>query len=60
VSEVGAALEPVRSASGLVRRRQSRLLATFLCLLFVVFGVVDVVSVLWQPHYVPLPEPLSA
>ena len=53
VSEVGTTLEPVRSASGLAWRRQSRLLATFLCLLFVVFGVVDVVSFLWQPHYVP-------
>jgi len=53
VSEVGAALEPVSSASGLARRRQSRLLATFLCLLFVVFGIVDVVSVLSLPHYMP-------
>jgi signal transduction histidine kinase len=53
VSEVGTALEPVRSTTGLAQRRQSRLLATFLCLLFVVFGVVDVVSVLSQPRYVP-------
>jgi len=53
VSEQGAAVEPLSSGSGLARRRQSRLLATFLCLLFVVFGVVDVVSVLTQPHYAP-------
>ncbi len=50
---VRALLEPVRSRSDMTRWRQSRLLATFLCLLFVVFGVVDVVNFLSEPGYVP-------
>jgi len=53
VSEDVALPEPVRSASGLTGQRQSRLLNSLLCLLFVVFGVVDVVSVLSRPDYVP-------
>jgi len=48
---------PVREPLGLVslpsRRRQSRLLARFLCLLFVVFGLVDVVNVVLVPGYLP-------
>ena len=35
------------------RRRQTRLLATFLCVLFVVFGLVDLVGVLVVPGHVP-------
>jgi signal transduction histidine kinase len=35
------------------RRRQARLLATFLCLLFVVFGLVDLSGVLFVPGYLP-------
>ena len=35
------------------QRRKARLLATFLCILFVVFGVVDVIGVLFVPGHVP-------
>jgi len=46
VSDRDAAVTPAR-------RRQARLLATFLCLLFVVFGLVDLSGVLFVPGYLP-------
>jgi signal transduction histidine kinase len=42
-----------RASQGAVRRRQARLLANFLCLLFVVFGLVDLVWLFLVPGYRP-------
>jgi signal transduction histidine kinase len=50
---IRALLEPASSVGAATQRRKARLLATFLCILFVVFGVVDVVGVLFVPGHVP-------
>jgi hypothetical protein len=50
---IRALLEPAGSISVAAQRRKSRLLATFLGVLFVVFGIVDVVGVLFVPGHVP-------
>jgi len=46
-------IAPAGATSAAARRTKSRLLATFLCVLFVVFGMVDVVGVLFVPGHVP-------
>jgi signal transduction histidine kinase len=46
-------LETTDASASVARRRQARLLATFLCLLFVVFGAVDLGGVLLVPGYAP-------
>ncbi len=50
---IRALLGPAATVSAAAQRRKSRLLATFLCVLFVVFGIVDVVGVLFVPGHVP-------
>jgi hypothetical protein len=46
-------LETTDASASVARRRPARLLATFLCLLFVVFGAVDLGGVLLVPGYAP-------
>ncbi|MFI4946734.1 MAG: hypothetical protein ACHP85_25870, partial [Burkholderiales bacterium] len=48
---IRALLEPASSVGAATQRRKARLLATFLCILFVVFGLVDVVGVLFVPGH---------
>jgi signal transduction histidine kinase len=45
--------DALHSVSAATQRRKARLLATFLCILFVVFGIVDVIGVLFVPGHVP-------
>jgi len=53
IRSLRALVGPAGAVSAAAQRRKSRLLATFLGVLFVVFGMVDVVGVLFVPGHVP-------